>query len=125
MTHWPLEFFLFVLWTAPAPASVVSVTHAFSLREAEASMHHKRMGVSAMLLGMTFSTSNSFERVFSEKLEKQLLKHAGCWVAVFDDTIVAVGTTPTETLGSATRLGHPRVLLHYVQCSGEALMLCA
>ena len=62
----------------------------------------------------------SMDRIFSEELEQLLLDHAGCWVAVVDDAIVAVGNDPAEVLGLATESGHPDVLLHHVPEHGKA-----
>ncbi len=44
-------------------------------------------------------------RIFSEELEQLMLEHEGCWVAVVDDAIVAVGNDPAEVLGLANKSG--------------------
>ena len=69
---------------------------------------------------MTIPAPSSMDRVFSEELEKLLLDHAGRWVAVLGDAIVAVGNDPAEVLGLAAKSRHLDVLLHHVPEHGKA-----
>ncbi|MFH1104974.1 MAG: DUF5678 domain-containing protein [Actinomycetota bacterium] len=63
---------------------------------------------------MTDRPNPRVERLFSERLERELLEHPDKWVAIVDDLIVAVANTPSEALDAARQAGHEDVLFHHV-----------
>lgn len=69
---------------------------------------------------MTLPAQQPVERVFSESLERELLKHPGKWTGVFDDRVVALADTPAEVLKIAKKAGYSDVLLHRVPEQGKA-----
>lgn len=69
---------------------------------------------------MTLPAQDFIERVFSERVERQLLEHPGKWVGLQNDEIVAVGNSPAETLSLAKKAGFSPVLLHHVPEAGKA-----
>ena len=63
---------------------------------------------------MTDRPTPQVERLFSERLERELLDHPDKWVAITADHIVAVANTPSEALDAARRAGFEEVLFHHV-----------
>ena len=66
------------------------------------------------VVNVTDRPTPQVERLFSERLERELLDHPDKWVAIVDEHIVAVANTPSEALDAASQAGLEEVLFHHV-----------
>jgi hypothetical protein len=64
--------------------------------------------------------STKTERVLSAKLEQELLKHPGKWIAMTPDAIVAVGDDSIEVYKAARDAGVMNAILYRVPETGTS-----
>jgi hypothetical protein len=63
------------------------------------------------------------EALFSRKLQRELWKHPGKWVAIKGDRLVAFGNTPTQALRRAAQKGASDIVLHRVPDDGDQTLV--
>jgi hypothetical protein len=59
-------------------------------------------------------------RIVTQAVQRQVLKYRGAWVAVDDDTVLAVGPDAKSVAEGARRLGHEHPILLRVPEDGNS-----
>lgn len=60
------------------------------------------------------------ETTFTPELERELWKHAGKWVAIVEDEVIAEGDSLTEVIQKAREAGHREPMIHKVPTPGTS-----
>lgn len=69
---------------------------------------------------MRLEDDRQVESLFTPELERELWDHAGKWVAIVDQRVIAVADTLPALIRKARDVGHTEPLIHRVPDKGTS-----